>query len=61
MAENLEFTLNTTLNEYLDHHFERTKEVAELIGMTLVEWKLVWTKNFYQERCSLLEKKLRML
>lgn len=57
----MKFTLKTTLDEYLEHHWARTKNARKILGFGELDisfWKLIWTKNYYVERCELLEKAL---
>ena len=55
MAYNI---LEISLDSYLIHHWKRTKKSAEFLNMTGAEWELIWTKNYYREKCKALEKEL---
>jgi hypothetical protein len=55
MAHNI---LEISLDSYLIHHWKRTALVRHSVGITDVEWKLLWTKNYYREKCEALEKEL---
>jgi hypothetical protein len=52
----MNFSLNTSLKEYLEYHWERTVNARKVITMSEAEFIIIWTKNYYQERCELLEK-----
>lgn len=59
----MNFSLKTTLNEYLKYHWKRTENARKTLGFGELDisfWQLIWTKNYYQERCELLEKKVKL-
>ena len=51
----MNFSLNITLKEYLEYHWERTIKARRVVGMSKAEFEIIWTKNYYQERYELLE------
>ena len=45
-----------TLNEYLQHYWKRTENARKKLGFDdTAFWKLLWTKNYFEERCEKLE------
>lgn len=50
--------LETSLDDYLIHHWERTKSAAQFLMMTGAEWEMIWTKNYWKEKFEALEKKI---
>jgi len=50
--------LTMSLRDYQAYHWERTRDARVKLRMDDVEWKFIWTKNYYQEKCEALEKKL---
>ena len=60
----MEFSLNTTLKEYLNYYWEHTKNSRRTLGILDNDvsdralWRTLFERNYYQERCKLLEKKV---
>jgi len=50
--------LETALDSYLVYHWKRTEEARRIIGMSLREFKNMWTKNYYREKSIALEQEL---
>ena len=50
--------LITSLSDYLKHHWERTAKARKKVQLSEMEWHLIWSKNYWQERCEALEKEL---
>ena len=50
--------LETTIRDYMMYHWNRTEDARKKLRMTDIEWKILWTKNYYEEKCEALEKKL---
>jgi len=53
-------TLETTLEEYMKYHWNRTKEARGKLQMLEIEFRFIWMRNYYQERCELLEGVIKM-
>jgi hypothetical protein len=50
--------LKISMSNYMRIHWDRTEDARKKLRMDDVEWKFIWTKNYYQEKCEALEKKL---
>lgn len=57
----MKFTLETTLQEYIKYHQKRTVKARIVCAINPAEFALIWTKNYYEERCGLLEEKIKEL
>lgn len=47
-----------SLSDYLKHHWERTEEARRKVAINTIEWKMIWTKNYWREYAAALEKEL---
>lgn len=50
--------LETSLTDYLLYHWRRNEKNVKFLNMTDAEFELIWTKNYYKEKCETLERKL---
>lgn len=50
--------LKISMRDYMLYHWERTNDARKKLRMNDIEWKFVWEKKYYQEKCKALEEKL---
>jgi hypothetical protein len=58
MSEKKYNILTTSLRDYQAYYWERTRDARVKLRMDDIEWKLICNRNYYQEKCEALEKKL---
>jgi hypothetical protein len=45
-------------SDYLRYHWSRTEDARIKLRLGEMEWHMIWSKNYYCEKCEALEKKL---
>jgi len=46
------------INDYLKYHWKRTEEARRKVAINAIEWRMIWTKNYWVEYAAELEEEL---